>query len=84
MFKLAKKENICPAKLVGNIKIPIVFIHGNKDISVPMKRGLNVYENSDKKKSLFIIINADHYFKDHKSREELCESLKKSLSFILN
>ena len=83
-IEFTEKDNICPSKLVKNIEIPIVFIHGNKDTSVPMKRGLTVYENSDKKKSLFIAINADHYFKDHKSRKELCESVKKSLSFISN
>lgn len=83
-INLTDKNNIIPANLIKNINIPVVFIHGKNDVSIPIQKGLNVYNNSNKKKSLFLSINTGHYFKNYKSRKKLCASVKKALFFISN
>ncbi|MDP2741545.1 MAG: hypothetical protein Q8O66_02590 [bacterium] len=75
---------MCPKKLIKNVDIPIVFIHGFKDVSIPIQKGINVYDNSNKERSLFLKIETSHYFKDRMSYRKLCTSVKTALCFLTN
>lgn len=49
-----------PVKSVKNIRIPILYIHGEKDDFVPLKMTKNLYRHTKSPKALMIIQNAGH------------------------
>jgi alpha/beta superfamily hydrolase len=73
-IKITCRENISPVKKIKQIKIPIVFIHGNKDLSINLERSKKVFKKSNDK-SIFLEINADHYFKQKLQKNQLYNQL---------
>lgn len=69
-IKITPRENISPIKKIKQIKIPIIFIHGDKDLSINIKRSKKVFKKSNDK-SIFLKINADHYFKQKLQKNQL-------------
>ncbi len=45
---------------VKNSKIPILFVHGNKDDFVPTEMSIELYEICENKKELYLVDNAIH------------------------
>jgi len=69
-IKITPRENISPIKKIKKIKIPIIFIHGNKDLSINIERSKKVFKKSNNK-SIFFEINANHYFKQKSQKDRL-------------
>jgi pimeloyl-ACP methyl ester carboxylesterase len=67
-----------PCDYYANINIPILFIHGKQDITVPVESTQYVQEKKKKKPFDYLYIdNTDHRFISKKSREELVKNIKK-------
>ena len=75
-FKVPKKlylENLRfdPLKIIKTIKVPILLIHGTKDIDVPLIHSKLLLRESRGPNSLIAIKNADHLFTEPKDREKV-------------
>ena len=51
---------VSPKSAVKNAKIPVIFMHGNKDEFVPYKMSVDMYNLCPSKKALCIIEGAEH------------------------
>lgn len=69
-IKITSRENISPIKKIKQIKIPTIFIHGNKDLSINIERSIKVFKKSNNN-SIFLEANADHYFKQKSQKNQL-------------
>ena len=49
---------------IKNIKCPVLFVHGDKDVDVPMNQSEKAFELANKPKEIQIIKGADHCFKN--------------------
>ncbi|MDY6774235.1 MAG: alpha/beta fold hydrolase [Candidatus Nanohaloarchaea archaeon] len=58
---------------VSDLEIPTLFIHGEKDGSVPPEHSEELYESSSEPKDLLKLENSDHLFSDPGEREKLIE-----------
>lgn len=52
-------QNVSPLKNIGNLKIPILIIHGDKDSQLPLSGSKKLHEKNQKSE-LWIIKGADH------------------------
>ena len=60
VFKINANE-VSPLNSIGEMKSPILMIHGEKDSQISVKNAHLLYENSDKDKTeLWIVPNAGH------------------------
>jgi len=67
-----------PYDYYKNINIPILFIHGRLDITVPVESTIYIKENIGNKPFEYAIIdNADHSFDEKKSKDELIKIITK-------
>lgn len=81
-FWLKKKK---PIKQVGKIKIPILYIHGDKDWVIKLWHSEVLYEETNSKKKLIIIEggpHAEYLMKDFS--KEFTEEVKKWFEETLN
>lgn len=77
--KLFGNFNLCensPEKAVKNAKVPIVFIHGDKDGFVPSSMSETLYELCPTKKSLKVIKGAEHGLAYPVSKDEYVNAIK--------
>ncbi len=54
---------------VKNAKVPMLFIHGDKDLFVPTKMVYELYEACTSEKELFVVSGADHAKSYHIDKE---------------
>ena len=52
--------NISPIKNIGNIKTPILFIHGDSDNYIPYYNTMDLYNSKQGIKKLYLAKGADH------------------------
>lgn len=70
-----------PLKIIKNLDIPILIIHGDKDEIVSVNNAKLFYNNSPaNKKFLKIIHGADHRYSDIKLKEEVLDQIRKFLA----
>lgn len=53
-------EEASPRQVLRNCKVPVLFIHGEKDRLVPVQMGYDNYDACASEKELFIVPEADH------------------------
>lgn len=82
-----KHDKLNVEKAVKNLSRPFLIIHGEEDLTVPVKEGEKLYDCSDKKLTNFIKIpstshtfNAKHPFEGSNSKLNL--AMEKSLEFF--
>lgn len=60
-FLLGKSlEDLSPEKYIGNIKIPILIVHGGKDERIPPSEAQSLYEKANEPKTLVMEPNSFH------------------------
>ena len=67
-----KVKDVCPINIVKESKIPILFIHGDRDELVPCSMGIDMYRAKDGCKGIYIVKDGMHntcYSKDKKRYE---------------
>lgn len=76
-------DEINPLQAVKNIKLPIIFVHGDKDGIVPCSMCENLYNacSSDNKK-IYIVKDAHHGIAYLKDRNEYVQEIKKFFSYV--
>ncbi len=72
-------KDICPIDSVPNSKVPILFIHGDKDTLVPTDMVYKLYSACKGKKRLLIVNGANHASSYFTNRQEYEKTL---LAFI--
>jgi fermentation-respiration switch protein FrsA (DUF1100 family) len=55
---------------VGEIRVPIFFIHGKADSQIPYRDSQELYERANEPKELWLIEGADHGNMPNESRKE--------------
>jgi uncharacterized protein len=82
-----KKDKLNVVKAVGNLNRPLLLVHGEEDLTVPIKEGEKLYNSSNKDLTQFIKIpytghtfNTQHPFEG--SNSKLDYALEKSLEFF--
>jgi fermentation-respiration switch protein FrsA (DUF1100 family) len=61
---------VAPAERVGEIRVPIFFIHGKADSQIPYRDSQELYERANEPKELWLIEGADHGNMPNESRKE--------------
>ncbi len=61
---LEERESINQAEILSKVKCPVLIIHGDKDIDVPLEHSKNAMKYLPPESKLEIIKGADHDFKD--------------------
>ena len=75
--KVTDLESYNPLIAVKKITCPILFIHGDKDRTILLEEGEDLYKEANKPKYIKIFRNADHCFTNP-------EHLKAMIKFIIN
>jgi pimeloyl-ACP methyl ester carboxylesterase len=69
--------NYKPLDYYSNIEIPVLFIHGTKDINVPVESTRYVQENLPDKPFTYVYVDSDHGFGGRKAIQHIkTESIK--------
>jgi pimeloyl-ACP methyl ester carboxylesterase len=64
-----------------DINVPILFIHGKQDITVPVESTQYIQENLPNKPFEYVFIDTgDHSFEEKESKDELIKTIKKWVS----
>jgi fermentation-respiration switch protein FrsA (DUF1100 family) len=66
---------IRPCDYLKDIDIPILFIHGKKDINIPVESTLYIQENLEHKPYTYIFPDTPHSPGSYKSIVELCGNI---------
>lgn len=66
-------DNYDLPELIKNIKMPILFIHGEKDSKVDVDSAQLYFDNANEPKELKVIKNADHGFYEPEERKEMID-----------
>ncbi len=69
-----------PVESVKNAKVPILFIHGEKDALVPCNMVYELYDACTSEKELLVIEDADHAQSYFKAPEKYCETMNNFLN----
>ncbi len=64
-------ENHKPLEAVKKINIPMLFIHGSEDKSIPVEETKKLHEEANQPKEIKIIENADHNFTNTQHLKEM-------------
>ncbi len=69
LFLGIRTKDITPSDTIGNLNIPILLIHSKQDSQIPFEHALQLYEASDKNKTiLWTIEGADHGLANFQNR----------------
>jgi fermentation-respiration switch protein FrsA (DUF1100 family) len=55
-----KAREVSPLKSVEDIKVPLLFVYGTKDIHINYKNSIMLYEATGNRREIYPIENADH------------------------
>ena len=75
-------DYIVPLDVMGDIKIPILIIHGDRDETIPLKeakKGYEIIKGLNENNELYVIKNGDHTFS---KKEHTLEVIRKTLAWI--
>lgn len=79
-------EKTSPINLVDNIKIPILLIHGTKDVAVPVEQSRLMADELKDKKKVYEYIELDegsHYLDNFQHRKQTFEAMESFLAKYL-
>lgn len=68
-----------PIEKVKKIKAPILFVHGDKDVSIDIQESKDIFKAANKPKDFIITKGADHNFRQPGKLDEM---IKKSIKWI--
>ncbi len=76
----ANRERFDILKAVKNLEAPLLIVHGEQDVSVPVEEARNIYEAANKDRTdLLLVPNADHVF----GARHPYEGMPDALAFVL-
>lgn len=77
-------DSLCPVDCVKNARVPMMFIHGDKDNLVPCYMANKLYEACGNEKELLIVEGADHAQSYKVGNEEYKKKMESFLSAVLS
>ncbi|MBS7611118.1 alpha/beta fold hydrolase [Candidatus Bathyarchaeota archaeon] len=75
-------DYVIPFKVMGKIKIPMLIIHGDRDLLIPLEeaeKGYEIIKSLNDKNELYVIKGGDHTFS---KKEYTLEVISKTLSWL--
>ncbi|MEM2793008.1 MAG: prolyl oligopeptidase family serine peptidase, partial [Candidatus Bathyarchaeia archaeon] len=75
-------DYVVPFEVMSKIKIPVLIIHGDRDLLVPLEeaeKGYEIIRGLNDKNELYIVKGGDHTFS---KREHTLEVINKTLNWL--